>query len=750
MKFIKTNILFSVIFCLCPLFVVNAQFVHPGILHAREDLERIKEKTSKQEEPWKSGYDLFLQDSRASYKYKMQGPFKIIGRGTHPTALPKKEVDDDCMAAYYNALQWTITGNKLHADKAIEILNGYAYNCKEITGRDKQLMGLNAFIFVNAAEILAHTSSGWKEKDIEQCRKWLRDVYYPVLMDYATFANGNWDLACMKAIIGIGVFLDDKEIFNHAVNYFSQGEGNGRLTHYLINENGQCQESGRDQSHTQLGIGCLAEVCEVAYKQGLDLYKEFNYRLLKGYEYTAKYNLGYDVPFQEYTDKTGKYHHLKLADHDRGKFRGVYEIAYNHYVERKKMAMPYTEQVIKKTRPEGIPWTADHSGYGTLLFALSSGQSAPVSFQPGAIWPDEQGVHINAHGGGILLYNDTYYWFGEHKTAGKGGNVAVVGTHCYSSKDLYNWKDEGIPLSVAPEGSGSDIESGCVLERPKVIYNAKTKKFVMYFHLELKGKGYSAARTGIAVSDKITGPYQFLKSLRPNAGIWPVNLTEAQRTSTVTSNDVKDFTSSEKDDAIIEGLYVRRDFQTGQMSRDMTLYVDDDQKAYHIYASEENKTLQIAELTDDYLDYTGKYYRIDPAGWNEAPALFKRNGKYFMITSGCTGWRSNPARVLTADKIVGPWTRHPDNPAIGQDAETTFHSQSTFILPAPGKKDTFIFMADRWIPDNAIDGRYIWLPIMFENGLPVLKWFDQWDLNTFDALFSPLKGEQQTKSPSGI
>ncbi|GAB6011296.1 glycoside hydrolase family 43 protein [Viscerimonas tarda] len=253
----------------------------------------------------------------------------------------------------------------------------------------------------------------------------------------------------------------------------------------------------------------------------------------------------------------------------------------------------------------------------------------------------------------------------------------------------------------------------------------------MYFHLELKGKGYSAARTGIAVSDNVSGPYQYLKSLRPNAGIWPVNLTKAQRTSVVTPNDIKNLTNSEKDDAITEGLYVRRDFKVGQMSRDMTLYVDDDQKAYHIFASEENKTLQIAELTDDYLGYTGKYYRIDPAGWNEAPALFKKDGKYFMITSGCTGWNPNPARVLTADKITGPWTRHPDNPAVGKDAETTFHSQSTYILPAQGKKDAFIFMADRWTPKNAIDGRYIWLPIRFENGLPVLKWMDEWDLSFF-------------------
>ena len=180
-------------------------------------------------------------------------------------------------------------------------------------------------------------------------------------------------------------------------------------------------------------------------------------------------------------------------------------------------------------------------------------------------------------------------------------------------------------------------------------------------------------------------------------------------------------------------MFVRRDLESGQMSRDMTLFVDDDGKAYHIYASEENLTLQIAELTDDYLDYTGKYVRIAPTGHNEAPAIFKKDGHYFMITSGCTGWDPNAARLFTSDNIYGPWTQHP-NPCLGDDADLTFHSQSTFILPVAGKKDAFIFMSDRWTPRNPIDGRYIWLPIRFENELPVLKWLDEWNLNIFNTL----------------
>lgn len=355
-------------------------------------------------------------------------------------------------------------------------------------------------------------------------------------------------------------------------------------------------------------------------------------------------------------------------------------------------------------------------------------QNRYASFSPGEVWEDDQGVAINAHGGGILYYQDTYYWFGEHK--GERSNAAFVGVTCYSSTDLYNWRNEGVALSVS-DNPESPIVKGSTIERPKVIFNAKTGKFVMYFHLELIGRGYEAAHVGVAVSDQVTGPYRLVKHGRVNAGIWPMNMTEEQRSSNVKHTDFEQWWTPEWMAAIKDGLLVRRDFEGGQMSRDMTLFVDDDGKAYHIYASEENLTLQIAELTDDYLDYTGNYVRVEPGGHNEAPAIFKKGGRYFMITSGCTGWEPNAARLLTAERIMGRWTLHP-NPARGEDADLTFHSQSTFVIPVQGKSDAFIFMADRWRPRRPIDGRYIWLPVLFEDGMPVLKWFDEWDLSIFN------------------
>lgn len=366
--------------------------------------------------------------------------------------------------------------------------------------------------------------------------------------------------------------------------------------------------------------------------------------------------------------------------------------------------------------------------YCAIVLCILSACSAEKEFTPGELWPDNNGVHINAHGGGIL-FNEAdgkYYWYGEHKTDGEGGNVANVGVHCYSSSDLYNWTDEGIALEVAPEGSGSDIEKGCILERPKVIYNKQTGKYAMWFHLEPKGKGYSGARSGIAVSDTPQGPFTFIKSVRPNAGHWPINYTDEQKAIPDRTAGAH-FTGGSVPEHPDSLNMIKRDFETGQMARDMNLFVDDDGKAYHIYSSEENSTLHISQLTDDYLDCSGKYARFFVGRFMEAPAMFKKDGKYYLMMSGCTGWAPNEARSAIADNIWGEW-KEMGNPCIGDGADLTFQSQSTYILPVNGKPNTFIYLGDRWTPKNAIDGRYVWLPIRFEGERFVIEWMDSWKL----------------------
>lgn len=362
-----------------------------------------------------------------------------------------------------------------------------------------------------------------------------------------------------------------------------------------------------------------------------------------------------------------------------------------------------------------------------LVFNILSGQDRNTLIKPGLVWPDTQGRHINAHGGGILYYNDTYYWFGESRLPRTEKDKTNYGVSCYSSKNLMNWKNEGLALRVINDTS-SLLVPGCVIERPKVLYNQKTGKFVMWFHHELKGQGYKAALTGVAVSENVTGPYKYLHSLRPNAGVWPLNFPDEYKKPAEGESDLKPW-SDEWKAAVKKGLFVRRDFEGGQMSRDMTLFVDKNGKAYHIHASEENMTLQFSELTDDYLDFTGKYVRVLPGDSNEAPAIFFAKGKYYMFTSGTTGWKPNPGRLSVASKLTGEW-KTIGNPCRGSEDENkiTFGSQSTFILQVHGKKNAFIYMGDRWNPGNLADSRHIWLPIEWENGNPVIKWYPDWDL----------------------
>ncbi|AWW29222.1 hypothetical protein DN752_03175 [Echinicola strongylocentroti] len=365
---------------------LGGEFAHPGILHTADDLERIKGYVNGNDYPPMGSYVALRSQKTASSMYQMQGPFEYIardGENSH-TKIPSME---DSNAAYQNALLWAITGDSTHAEKAVEIINAYSETLKGITGTNDNALiaSLQGFTFVNAAEILRYTYPAWKRTDIERAESMFRDIFYRDLMDSffnrPAYTNGNWGTAATKALMAFGIFLEDTEMFQQAVDFFySEGEDNGSLANYIINETGQSQESGRDQPHVMFGIGSLAEACEVGYHQGLDMYGALDNRLLKGYEYTAKYNLGHEVPYVQWSDVTGKYSNWsEISPDGRGQFRAVFEIAYNHYVNRKGMEMPWTQQVLEETRPELAPFHNDNPGFGTLLFYLGeTNQDAPA------------------------------------------------------------------------------------------------------------------------------------------------------------------------------------------------------------------------------------------------------------------------------------------------------------------------------------------------------------------------------------
>ena len=343
-----------------------APFVHPGLLHSAADLSRLKKMVAQSAEPWRSGFESLRRHPQSQPNWRLAGPVAEVDR-YKPTC---RQFDFDGNAAYQNALMWCLTGDEAHAKKAVQIMNAWSDTLSQFAGRDKILgASLGGFKYVNAAELIRHTYPGWPPAEVRRFEQMLRRAVYPAIQDFAAFANGNWDTGCIKTMLAMGVFCDDRIIFDRGLDYYRNGSGNGRLTHYVLNEAGQCQESGRDQQHAQLGLSHLAEACEIAWNQGVDLYSFADNRLLRGFEYTAQFNLGHTVPFTPFTDTTGKYKAKVISPERRGELRPIYEMVWNHYGNRRGLPAPFTKQAAEKIRPEAAAQGADHPGFGTLLFS---------------------------------------------------------------------------------------------------------------------------------------------------------------------------------------------------------------------------------------------------------------------------------------------------------------------------------------------------------------------------------------------
>lgn len=288
----------------------------------------------------------------------------------------------------------------------------------------------------------------------------------------------------------------------------------------------------------------------------------------------------------------------------------------------------------------------------------------PVSAQkqqailPGAVWPDEDGNHIQAHGGGIIKLGDVYYWYGEERR--QGLDTAYRYVSCYASTDLMNWKFRG---DVVKMKDPQNLGWGWVLERPKVYYNKPSKKYVMYFHLD--DRKYQVARVGIAVCNKPDGSFLFVKSFRP----------------------------------------------LGHESRDIGQFIDDDGTAYLVF-EDRPFGFRIAKLSDDYMDVEKEMTLVK--AHMEGGAIVHYKGLYYSIGSALTGWAPNPNKYATAPTLEGPWTAFKD---IAPPETKTYGSQSTMLLKVVGTKSTtVIFMADQWKPDAQWNSRYIWMPLEIGDG----------------------------------
>jgi len=306
--------------------------------------------------------------------------------------------------------------------------------------------------------------------------------------------------------------------------------------------------------------------------------------------------------------------------------------------------------------------------------------SDPQPITPGAIWPDDRGKHIQAHGGGIIKVGDTYYWFGEDRSPDNPPGAPVVA--CYASKDLAHWQFRN---QVEKADDPAKLGAGWVLERPKVFHNALTNKYVMYAHID--SKDYRYAHVAVFTCDTVDGDYQYLKDFRP----------------------------------------------LDQESRDIGQFIDDDGSAYLIFESRPTKGFFIAKLSDDYLSVEKQVAFIEAP--LEGGAVVHYQGLYYIVASALTGWSPNPNKYATASSIEGPWSEFKD---IAPPETHTYSSQSTFLLKVVGSKTTsVIFMGDWWVhtnnPLNLADARYIWMPLEIGDGKLWLPAPGEWRIDAGTA-----------------
>ena len=276
--------------------------------------------------------------------YQLAGPYAVVARNGQ-YASSKDGSERDMWQAWQRARQGDMS-------TAITIINAYTGTLQRFDGHDAPLCTIQAYWLLRAMMLAS----------VYQTPEWaamVRRAILPVLEKFeadSPYANGNWGAIVNRCRMACATFLDDKVLCQAAVDYYLHANDNGSLPKY-ISESGQCQETGRDQGHTQLGLAALAETCEMAWQQGIDLYGALDNRLMKGFEYTAKYNLGNDVPFETWTDCTGLYiDWTEPGEMSRGKIRDSYDLPYNHYVVRCGLKMPYTKKILaekEKARKQG-------------------------------------------------------------------------------------------------------------------------------------------------------------------------------------------------------------------------------------------------------------------------------------------------------------------------------------------------------------------------------------------------------------
>jgi Beta-fructosidases (levanase/invertase) len=348
------------------------------------------------------------------------------------------------------------------------------------------------------------------------------------------------------------------------------------------------------------------------------------------------------------------------------------------------------------------------------------------SIRPGQVWLDTKGERIHAHGGSVMCLDGVYYWYGENKEfTTRENEIWHWGVRCYTSTDLYNWEDKGLIIAPEQDNPNSSIHPESFMDRPHIIYNKKTKKFVCW--LKIMNKDGSQTET-VLTADNILGPYTKVRE-----GLKPL----------------------------------------GMSAGDFDLVVAPDGKAYYYFERVHSETI-CADLTEDYTDVTGYYSthfpRKFPPYVREATAHFMRNELHYLVTSGTTGYKPNPSEVAVGETWHGPF-RVLGNPHPEDITNTSYYSQISSVFKVQGKKDLYIACADRWMPEwmhlkyedyakiyesffnpdvikltneeidkimpaddkcNTSIADYVWLPIRFDGEMAYIDWKAEWRIEDYE------------------
>lgn len=370
----------------------------------------------------------------------------------------------------------------------------------------------------------------------------------------------------------------------------------------------------------------------------------------------------------------------------------------------------------------------------TLLCVPAFAQQNAI--YPGRPWPDTAGDPISCHGHSVL-YNpadSTYYWYGENKEKTvKGSNVWTYGIRCYSSKDFYNWKDEGLIIFPETTDTTHPLHYSQWLDRPHILYNEKTKKYVCW----IKCMGENDGCFVILQAKRLLGPYELV-----NPGYRPLG------------------------------------FPVG----DFEMWADERTGQGYIWFETGHWEMLCADLSEDYLAVTEHYSEhfvgIKPPETRESPAHFVKDGIHYLITSGTTHYHPNPSHVVRFTDPHGPY-EDLGNPHPSDTSMTSFHSQISDVIQIQGKKNLYIAVADRWVPqgvgkdtarkfraslekafasqtgpwprreehadvvdrsrtrrtslESTAASTYVWLPIVWEEGdIPRIYWLDEWRLEDYE------------------